>query len=117
MTILLIDSSIITSGRLVELLQDFKEVDNVFYAKDVRKGCVVFTMSRIDVLILVDHLAKDDLLQLTKLCNTCGCTLVLLTNYTHPSYKSWCMSIGIQHLIDKNFETQELKSVLKRINY
>ena len=113
LTILLIDNSSITSVRLVELLQNTEEVKNVFYSKDVRKGCAMFAVSAIDVLILAMHLVNDDLVSLSCLCKLFGCPIIMLSEYTHASYSNWCKEIGIAHLLDKGSEVDKAVTILK----
>jgi DNA-binding NarL/FixJ family response regulator len=113
LTILLIDHSPITSVRLVELLQDTTGVDNVFYSKDVKKGCAMFAVSVIDVLILATHIVNDELLALSELCKLFGCSIIMLSEYTHASYITWCSQIGITHLLDKASEVDQVVQVLK----
>ena len=115
LTILLIDHSPITSVRLVELLQTTKEVANVFYSKDVRKGCAMFAVSVIDVLILATHLVNDELVALSVLCKSFGCRIIMLSEYRHASYSSWCNEIGIAHLLDKASEVDQVVGILKKI--
>jgi len=116
MTILLIDNSPITSGRIVELLQNTKEVDNVFYAKDVKKGCAMFAASTIDVLILATHIVNDELVNLSELCKLFQCQIILLSQYTHTSYSSWCREIGVAYLLDKASEVDQVENILKQFS-
>jgi DNA-binding NarL/FixJ family response regulator len=116
LTILLIDNSQITSGRIVELLQNTKEVNHVFYAKDVKKGCAMFAASAIDVLILATHIVNEELVDLSELCKLYQCQIILLSQYTHPSYTSWCRQIGVAHLLDKASEVDKVENILKQFS-
>lgn len=115
LTILLIDHSAITSVRLVELLQNIKGVDKVFFAKDVKKGCAVFLLDTINVLILANHLLNNELTRLSVFCKMSGCEIILLSDYTHPAYRSWCKNIGISNLLDKASEIGQVENVLKQL--
>ena len=114
-TILLIDSSPITSVRLVELLQKTEDVHNVIYAKDVRKGCAMFSVCALDVLILATQLVKEELIKLCQLCNSFQCEIILLTEYTTAGYKSWCKRVGVSHLLDKASEIGQVEIILKKM--
>src|SRR4051794_11787267 len=113
-TILLIDNSAITSLTLIELLQNTPEVENVFYAKDVRKGCAMFAVSTIDVMILATHLVSEELVRLSNLCKLFGCQIILLSEYTYDSYSSWCREIGVAYLLNKASGVNQVGEILKR---
>ena len=114
LSILLIDDCPITSVRLVELLQKEENVDVVFYAKDVAKGVAMFQVRKINVLILVSHLANDRLQQLTELCKVYECKVIMLSEYTHLSFRRLCKRLGI-HLLDKTSQTTDIAVKLKEI--
>src|SRR3954465_8538373 len=101
LTILLIDSSPTTSLALIELLRNTQQVENVFYAKDIRKGCAMFAVSTIDVMILATHLVSNEMIRLSNLCKLFGCQIILLSDYTHDSYSTWCRQIGVAYLLNK----------------
>jgi hypothetical protein len=112
LTILLIDNSAVTSVRLVELLQNTKEVHKVFYAKDIWKGCAMFSVDTIDVLILANYVINDDLARISELCKSSGCEIILLCEYTDSGYRSWCKSIGISNLAS---EIRQVEIALKKL--
>lgn len=113
LNILLIDKSSITSVRLVELLRNVKEVKNVFHSKDVRKGSLIFSFSKIDFLVLSIHLSKIDLMALCSLCTAYNCKIIFLSTYVHSNYKTWCKSAGVSYFLDKASETNKIESIIK----
>lgn len=114
-SILLIDHSTFTSVRLVELFQNMGEVGMVYHARDSRKGCVTFSISRIDLLVLSEQLAQAELLELASLCKVFECELILLSDYTHDEYRKWCNKNGIAYLLDKASDVNQLQTIIKEI--
>lgn len=113
-SVLLIDPSLITSTRLIKLLENTKTF-NVHYTKDVKEGCSILAEAKIDVIILATHIVNDQLIRLVHLCEEKGCKMILLTEYTHLSYKNWCTSIGISYILDKAYEANQLVILLKQM--
>jgi DNA-binding NarL/FixJ family response regulator len=115
LTILLIDSSAITSVRFLELLRDTEEVDKVFYAKDIIKGFKTFLVSTIDILILTIQLPQEELSQLVNICTLYRCKIIFLSDYTHLSYMKWCSNLGIAYVLDKVSEGNKMIEIIKQI--
>lgn len=116
LTILLIDNSPITSIRFIELLRDIDEVDNVFYAKDVTKGCAIFLLSTINILILNVQLAEQELKKMVEVCDAHNCKIILLSDYTHSSYIKWCKNLGILYVLDKVSEGYKLVEIIQQLH-
>lgn len=115
LTILLIDNSAITSVRFIELLRNIGKVDKVFYAKDILKGCSIFLVTTINIFILTIQLPQEELSELVKVCNLYDCHMILLSDYTHSSYKKWCKNLGIWHVFDKVSEGNKMIEIIKLI--
>ncbi len=113
----LVDDSSVVTERLITLLNDIDGVDIVGSADNADAGIANIAEHRPDVAILDIRMPSGSgilvLNEVKKLDDPP--TVIMLTNYPYPHYRSRCMDSGADYFFDKSNEFEQVIEVLEQM--
>ena len=119
MKVLIVDDSEILRDRLIAMLVEIIELENINQAKDVPEAISSFRKLHPDVVILDIRIPGGsgiDVLEEMKKSNRPPLVIVF-TNYPYPQYRRKCMEAGADFFFDKSNEFDKVMEVLKRLSH
>jgi len=119
MKVLIADDSQVVRQRLVEMLNDFPNIESITQTTDVLQTIHTFRENHPDVLILdirmPDGNGIDVLRNIQK--DLAGTTIIILTNYPYSQYKKICLDLGASYFFDKSNEYENILNVFRHLKY
>ena len=118
MKVLIVDDSEILRDRLMAMLSEIIELENISQAKDVPDAMNSFQKLHPDVVILDIRMPGGsgiEVLQEMKKSSRPPVAIVF-TNYPYPQYRRKCMEAGADFFFDKSTEFDKAMEVLKRLS-
>lgn len=119
MKVLIADDSQVVRQRLVEMLNEFPNIDSIRQTTDVLQTIHTFREDHPDVLILdismPDGNGIDVLRNIQK--DLSGTTIIILTNYPYAQYRKICLDLGASYFFDKSNEYENIINVFRHLRY
>lgn len=115
--VLLVEDSKLISERLLELLADIPRVNVVATAASESDALVAVHETAPDVLVLDLHLKQGTGFGVLKAMHSLEKypSVVILTNYALPQYRTQAQMLGAQYFLDKSCEFERLPEVIQEI--
>lgn len=116
-SILIIDSSLLISNRLISLLKEKMPANEMYTATDNKKAVTRLQQVRIDIVILDIKLAGKNDFELMKFIkeNYPGIKVIILSNLVSKYYQQLCKSLGAFMFMDKSKEFDLVPEVISSI--
>lgn len=116
-SILIIDSSLLISNRLISLLKEKIPANEMYTATDHKKAVTRLQQVRIDIVILDIKLAGKNDFELMKFIkeNYPGIKVIILSNLVSKYYQQLCKSLGAFMFMDKSKEFDLVPEVISSI--
>lgn len=116
-TILIIENNPRISSRLAELLYDLLDVESILTAADFEKAFNILSITRVDIVLLGNHLSDIEILELVSICNhDQHFSVIILSNHPHNFYKEKYRSLGLTHWIDKSNDFDLIAGLVDQIS-
>jgi len=114
MNILLIDEQGAYKDLLIVYLELEKIFDKVFSASEAERIEEILTNSIVDIVLFDIPLIGKNSFDIASFTSTLSRKpiLVMLTNYTDPSYKRIYGQMGIDYFFDKTYDLKKIKRFL-----
>lgn len=102
LNVLIIESNSIIALRLIDLLNELEEVDQVLYASSFPKAYKMLISVKVHVVLLGIRVTDSDILELLSVCKyDQHCTLIVLSDQLNDYYKERYKHLGIKYWLDK----------------
>jgi DNA-binding NarL/FixJ family response regulator len=116
--VLLVEDSKVLTERLTEAIRQVAEVDLIATVDSEAAAVAAVRRENIDVMILDLHLKQGTgfgvMRALAK--GSFKPSIIILTNYDLPEYKSAALALGATHFLDKARDYDRLPDVLHQIS-
>lgn len=115
MRVLLIDDSEIIRSKIIEMLQDIKNLEIVDTASNGYEGIQKFWNHRPDVVILDLKMPVMDGINVLQniRTNEYPVKIIILTNYGNDYFKEVCLEKGADYFFDKNNDYEKVYDTCK----
>ena len=116
--VLIVDDSEILRDRLIAMLSEIVEPENISQAKDVPDAISSFRKLHPDVVILDIRMPGGSGIEvLEEMKKSSRPPLVIVfTNYPYPQYRRKCIEAGADFFFDKSTEFDKATEVLKQLS-
>ncbi len=117
MKVLIVDDSEILRDRLIAMLSEIVEPENISQAKDVPDAISSFRKLNPDVVILDIRMPGGSGIEvLGEMKKSSRPPLVIVfTNYPYPQYRRKCMEAGADFFFDKATEFDKVTEVFRQL--
>ena len=118
MKVLIVDDSEILRDRLIAMLSEIIEPENVSQAKDVPEAINSFQKLHPDVVILDIRMPRGSGIDVLKEIKKSSRppVVIVFTNYPYPQYRRKCIAAGADFFFDKSNEFDKATEVLKQLS-
>ncbi len=116
-TIFIADDSEILRNHLITMINEIKELKIIGYAADTESSKSEIKRLKPDIVILDIRMPGEGgiaVLKDIKQVNS-NITVIILTDYPYPQYRTKCMAEGADYFFEKSTETEKLIDTLKKI--
>lgn len=115
--VLLVEDSKLLSERLLELLAGIPDVNTLGVVASEKEAVRAVRESLPDVLVLDLHLKEGTGFGVLKAMHSLEKypSVVVLTNYALPQYRTQAKILGAQYFLDKSCEFERLPEVIQEI--
>jgi len=118
MKVLIVDDSEILRDRLIAMLSEMIEPENISQAKDVPDAISSFQKLNPDVVILDIRMPGGSGIEVLEEMKKSSRppVVIVFTNYPYPQYRRKCIEAGADFFFDKSTEFDRVTEVLKRLS-
>jgi len=117
LSVLIIENNSIISVRLIDLLNDIEQVDNILYASNFKEAYKLMINIKVDVVMLCVHISDTDILELVSICKyDQHCPLIILSDNPQELYKERYQYLGLNYWLDKANDFDLIPQLINQIS-
>lgn len=115
--ILIVDDNMNFVDRMINLLEDTFNPENIFVASNYEEACRMIASTNPSVVLLDINLPGKNGIELLKLIrqNNSSCEVIMITNHAGDYYRQQCRELGATHFLDKSNDFSLVPGILKNI--
>ena len=116
--VLLVEDSHVLAERLTETLRALQDISLVAVTNTESATLALLEHQSVDVMILGLHLKQGTGFGVMRKLRSAQhpLTIIVLTNYDLPEYKSAALDLGATHFLDKPHDYEQLPELLREIH-
>ena len=119
MKVLIADDSLVVRQRLIEMLNEFHTIEEIYQSNNVLETIHSFQSIHPDVLILDIRMPGGNGIDVLKKIQkeNIKTIVIVLTNYPYPQYEKICLGLGASYFFDKSNEYENIIKVFQKLSY
>lgn len=111
--VLILESSKVIAARLVDMIMDLEEIDEILYAPTFDKPINLLLSDRVDIVICNIALNNENVAKLTELRGVCRpFSLIVLFNKTEHDYVKKFADLSVDYFLDTRKELEKLPEII-----